>query len=168
MSSGLKFHASGFLFSASHYEGSVTIGFYTTIDEYGCFSNFSRHGFEQDGRYWPTVEHYFQAQKFPGTEHQQRIARARTPKEAAQLGRDRSVPLRDDWENVKDEIMHGAVLRKFETHPAIREILLSTGNEDLVENAPGDYYWGCGADGTGLNRLGKILMAVRSILRERG
>jgi hypothetical protein len=57
-----------------------------------------------------------------------------------------------------------AVLRKFETHADIREVLLSTGNELIVENAPGDYYWGCGADGSGKNRLGQILMEVREIL----
>jgi N-glycosidase YbiA len=30
-----------------------------------------------------------------------------------------------------------------------------------VENAPGDYYWGCGANGSGKNMLGKILQEVR-------
>ncbi len=145
----------------------MTVYFYTTIDRYGCFSNFSRHGFEFDGKYWPTAEHYFQAQMFPGSEYQRRIARARTAKDAAQLGRTRSVPLRVDWESVKDEVMRRAVLRKFETHQDIREILLGTGEEELVENAPGDYFWGCGADGSGQNKLGKILMEVRSTLRER-
>ena len=80
------------------------------------------------------------------------------------MGRERSRPLRPDWEQVKDDIMRKAVLRKFETHADIREVLLSTGNELIVENAPGDYYWGCGADGSGKNRLGQILMEVREIL----
>ena len=35
---------------------------------YGCFSNFSPHGFELDGYWWPTNEHYFQAQKFATTD----------------------------------------------------------------------------------------------------
>jgi N-glycosidase YbiA len=43
--------------------------------------------------------------------------------------------------------------------------LLATGDDLLVENAPGDYYWGCGKDGSGKNRLGTILMEVREILR---
>jgi ribA/ribD-fused uncharacterized protein len=145
----------------------MTIYFYSTTDEYGCFSNFSRHGFKLDGKYWPTSEHYFQAQKFAGTEHQLRVARAKTPKEAARLGRDRSVRLRRDWESVKDDVMRRAVLQKFETHQDLRDVLLGTGDEELVENAPGDYYWGCGADGSGQNKLGKILMEVRSILRAR-
>jgi ribA/ribD-fused uncharacterized protein len=145
----------------------MPIYFYTTVDKYGCFSNFSRHGLELDGAYWPTAEHYFQSRKFAGTPYEQQVARARTPKEAAELGRTRSVPLRADWECVKDDVMRRAVLRKFETHQSIQDILLSTGDEELVENAPGDYYWGCGADGSGRNQLGKILMEVRAILRAR-
>lgn len=116
----------------------MPIYFYSTIDTFGCFSNFSRHGFELDGRYWRTVEHYFQAQKFVGTEYMEHIARARTPKEAAERGQSRKVPLRPDWESVKDAVMRKAVRRKFETHADLRKALLDTGDESLVENAPGD------------------------------
>ena len=144
----------------------MTIYFYTTRDKYGCFSNFSRHGLELDGAWWPTSEHYFQGQKFVGTPHAEQIRMAKSPKEAAKMGRDRKRPLRPDWEEVKDDVMRRAVLRKFETHADIREILLGTGDEEIVENAPGDRYWGCGADGTGKNKLGQILMEVREILRQ--
>ena len=58
--------------------------------------------------------------------------------------------------------MRRAVLKKFQTHPELRLLLLSTGREEIVENASGDYYWGCGADGSGKNMLGKILQEVRS------
>lgn len=118
-----------------------------------------------DGEWWPTVEHYFQAQKFAGTPHVEAIRAAGTPKRAKELGWSRQYPPRADWEAVKDEVMRQAVLRKFELHREIREVLLSTGDEELVENAPSDYYWGCGKDGSGLNRLGQILMAVRAELR---
>lgn len=67
----------------------MTIYFYSTRDEYGCFSNFSQHGFELDGAWWTTSEHYFQAQKFAGTPHVEEIRQAKTPKEAAQMGRER-------------------------------------------------------------------------------
>ena len=144
----------------------MTIYFYSTQGEYGCFSNFSKHGFELDGKYWPTSEHYFQAQKFVGTKHEEDVRVARTPKEAAKRGRDRKRPLRKDWESAKDNIMRKAVLRKFKTHKDIREILLATEKEELVENAPGDYYWGCGTNGTGKNMLGRILMETREKLRE--
>ena len=107
--------------------GWMPIYFDTTTDAYGCFSNFSRHGFELDGRYWPTVEHYFQAQKFAGTEYIGHVARARTPKEAAERGRSRAVPSRPDWEAVKDGVMRAAVRLKFETHADIRAVLVGTG-----------------------------------------
>src|ERR1051326_8886942 len=111
----------------------MPIYFYTPDGPYGCFSNFSRHGVELDGQYWPTVEHYFQAQKFADPEHRERIARAQTPKQAKSLGWERSIPIRSDWEQVKDEVMGRVVLKKFETHAAIREVLLSTGEEELAE-----------------------------------
>lgn len=43
----------------------MTIYFYSTREQpYGCFSNFSRYGFEVDAIYYKTSEHYFQAMKF--------------------------------------------------------------------------------------------------------
>jgi ribA/ribD-fused uncharacterized protein len=145
----------------------MPIYFYSTIDEYGDFSNFSPHGFELDGNYWPTVEHYFQAQKFPGLEYADVIRRAKDPKKAKSLGRSRDWPLRADWEAVKLDIMRRAVRCKFETHADLRAKLLATGDEELIESAPNDYFWGGGRHGTGKNWLGKILMEVRQALKEK-
>jgi N-glycosidase YbiA len=91
----------------------------------------------------------------------------RRRKKAAEMGRNRAWPLRADWELVKDGVMIKAVLRKFETHRELRTLLLSTGEEEIVESVPGDYYWGGGANGSGQNKLGKILMEVRSMLSQR-
>ena len=143
----------------------MPIYFYSTRDTYGSFSNFSPHGIELKGLWWPTTEHYFQAQKFADTSHEEAIRRAKTPKQAADMGRDRKRPLRADWEQVKDEIMREAVRQKFRTHKDIRQVLLETDDKELIENAPSDYYWGIGADGSGKNMLGKILMEVRDELR---
>lgn len=143
-----------------------TIYFYSHLKEpYGCFSNFSRHGVSFDGKWWPTTEHYFQAQKFLSETDQEQIRQTSNPNRAAQMGRDRKRTLRPDWEEIKDEVMYRAVLKKFQTHPEIGEILQATGDKKIVENAPGDYYWGCGADGSGRNMLGQILMRVRSELK---
>lgn len=143
----------------------MTIYFYAVNDPYGEFSNFSRHGFDLDGAYWPTSEHYFQAQKFVGTPHVEAIRGAKSPKDAARMGRDRKRPLRRDWESVKEEVMRRAVMKKFQTHADLLQLLLDTGEEELVEAAPNDYYWGSGQDGSGKNRLGVILMQVREALR---
>ena len=45
------------------------------------------------------------------------------------MGRRRSLPLRPDWEEIKDQVMLRGVLRKFETHADIRAVLLATGKE---------------------------------------
>lgn len=142
----------------------MTIKFYDKDKPYFCFTNFSQHGFELGGQFWPTSEHYFQAQKFKDKEIQEKIRLAAGPKEAAELGRNREFPLRADWEEIKYDIMKSAVRAKFNTHSDIKDILLSTGNQNLIEDSPIDYVWGCGKDGTGKNLLGKILIEVREEL----
>lgn len=149
----------------------MTIYFYKVNGPYGCFSNFSPHPIKLDGLSWQTVEHYYQAQKFVGTYDQGTIPLirdAKTPMEAAILGRDRTRKLRIDWEKVKLQIMWQGVFTKFLTHTDIQNILLDTGEELLVEDSPTDYYWGCGQDQTGQNQLGKILMKVRQEIRQQG
>ena len=140
------------------------IYFYAQTDAYSEFSNFAPYGVAVEDIWWRTVEHYFQAQKFQDREYQERIRSSSKPKDAKALGMTRKIPLRDGWEKVKDEIMLAAVRIKFSTHEVPRDILLSTGHAEIVENAPMDAYWGCGPDGLGLNKLGKILMRVRDEL----
>jgi ribA/ribD-fused uncharacterized protein len=141
-----------------------TIYFYAQTDDYAEFSNFAPYGVSVDDVWWQTVEHYFQAQKFHDEAYREKIRKSGKPKDAKGLGMTRKIPLRCDWEEVKDEIMLGAVRIKFRTHELPRTLLLSTGEVDIVENAPMDAYWGCGPDGFGLNKLGRILMQVRSEL----
>jgi ribA/ribD-fused uncharacterized protein len=141
------------------------INFYSTIGEYGCFSNFSRHPIRIGGKTWPTSEHYFQAQKFAGTESEDEVRKASTAMIAARMGRSRQRPLRSDWDSVKDRIMLEAVRAKFTQHDDLKAILLGTGDAKLVEHTTNDAYWGDGGDGSGKNRLGQILMQVREELR---
>ena len=71
----------------------MPILFYSTRERpYGCFSNFSAHGFVLDDVWWTTSEHYFQAQKFVGTPYVEHVRQAHSPKEAAHLGRKRDLP----------------------------------------------------------------------------
>ena len=101
----------------------------------------------------------------PHIRHAEQNRQAATPAKAKSMGRSREHPIRSDWQQVKDDVMRTAVRRKFETHARLREQLLATGDEELVENAPNDYYWGRGRSGTGKNMLGRILMEVRKELR---
>lgn len=145
----------------------MAIYFYLAGEEWGFLSNFSAHGVEIDGLYYPTVEHFFQASKFLVSDkaHAEAIRCVKKAKDAATMGRDRKHPIHPKWEQIKEDVMRRGLLQKFRTHMALHEQLLATGDELLVEKSPIDYYWGCGQDGSGLNRLGVILMEVREQLR---
>lgn len=74
---------------------------------------------------------------------------------------------------------------KFTQHQDLKQMLLNTGDAELVEvcqyhhpstcrvhhffkkkkDSPRDWFWGIGADGTGNNELGKALMRLRGELR---
>lgn len=140
------------------------VKFYRVSEEFGCFSNFFAAPFTLSERVWPTVEHYFQAQKFLDREIQESIRTTKSPMIAARMGRDRKKPLRSDWESVKIELMTDAVRAKFAQHEDLRKILLSTGTATIVEHTKRDKFWGDGGDGKGRNMLGVILMRVRDEL----
>lgn len=134
--------------------------------DYGCFSNFASYPIILKGKTWPTSEHYFQAQKFAGSAHEEEIRLAPTPDEAARLGRQRTRPLREDWETVKEDVMREVLLAKFTQHPHLARILRGTGDALLVEHTKNDSYWADGGDGSGLNRLGALLMELRKTLNQ--
>lgn len=129
----------------------------------GWLSNFSEHTIEVDGKSWPTVEHYFQAMKFEGTDLEEKVREAPGPWDAKRIGR--SGPLREDWEAVKEMFMYNGLLAKFTQHPILAMRLVATGGAEIVEHTETDSYWGDGGDGSGKNRLGQLLMRLRDELR---
>ncbi|XP_078434792.1 cytidine/deoxycytidylate deaminase family protein [Wolffia australiana] len=153
------------------------ISFYKTWDSYGAFSNFSPHPIQMPDENgndltWPSVEHYYQAQKFDGVDDQlaidcvQKIKAARSPEEAARIGRSaqRKYPhlVQPNWDSIKVEVMYKALKCKFSTYLYLNSLLLSTMGSVLVEASPHDLFWGGGRDGEGLNYLGRLLMQLRS------
>jgi ribA/ribD-fused uncharacterized protein len=140
-------------------------------------SNFYPAKFKDSaGTIWDTTEHYFQAMKFEaGSEIQigpesfipirKHIHDQPTPMKAANEGRRRDFPLRSDWEQVKDQMMYNALRYKFTQNPVCKQALLDTGDAELIEASPVDYYWAEGADGTGKNMLGKLLVKLREEIR---
>lgn len=141
--------------------------FYRVNEPLGFLSNFARAAIVLDGRQWPTSEHYFQAQKFAGRPEADQVRAAPSAGEAARLGRTLA-GLREDWDEVKDDVMRRALRAKFSQHPDLRSQLLATRDAVLVEHTGNDAYWADGGDGSGRNRLGELLMKVRDELREAG
>ncbi len=145
----------------------LIIYFYKVKAPYGCFSNFSPHPIDLGGKMWSTVEHYYQAHKFEGTEFEYLMAEiqaAPTSELAAKIGRDPAHQPHADWDLHKCEIMYRAVWQKFSSYPDIQQILLDTLDAEIIEDSPVDYFWGCGIDRSGQNQLGRILMQVRAEL----
>jgi len=144
------------------------INFYNRDDPYYEFTNFYYAPIKLDGKMWPTSEHYFQAQKFVGTPFVEQIRQLSRPREAFDFTRDPKVSLwrRDDWEHIKEDVMYKALLAKFTQHYDLRKLLLETQDRKLVEHSPYDSYWGDGGDGKGKNRLGVLLVKLRSELQK--
>ncbi len=147
-------------------ETSGPIRFYHSDQPWGWLSNFSNHAVCVRGRIWASVEHYYQSQKFLGTPNEEAIRLADTPTQAKlraeEIG---EAHRRKDWELVKEQVMLDGIRAKFRQHPDLGAMLLTTADQILVESTVLDSYWGDGGNGAGRNRLGALLMQVRSELR---
>lgn len=144
----------------------MAIYFYKEFGELGYLASYSLHGFYKDGIYWRTTEHFYQAHKFEDEQVRQRIINAQTPKEASRIGRSKEYKIKDNWDDIRAEVMYEAVLLKFQEHADIREKLCSTGEEEIIEKTTKENYWGCGPKCDGTNMYGKILCQVREVLKD--
>jgi len=78
-----------------------------------------------------------------------------------------SFPLREDWNDIKVEVMlHGLKYKFSEYNPTLRQKLLDTGKKIIQEgNYWNDKFWGvCLKTDEGKNTLGCLLMEVRGEL----
>lgn len=128
---------------------------------YYFLSNFSEYPITYKGLTYRNNEAAFQAMKVWGQKQRKSFTHL-PPNKAKAKGR--RVPLRSDWEEVKDQYMYEIVLAKFSQNEDLKKKLLETGDALLIEgNTWGDHYWGV-CNGRGKNKLGKILMRVRDEL----
>lgn len=131
--------------------------------EYRFLSNFYPCEVVYEGTTYPTTEHAFQAAKTLDPEERKKMAAATTPGNAKRYGR--RICLRKDWEEIKVSVMKEILIQKF-SKPELRDMLLATGDEELVEgNTWNDTFWGV-CKGYGGNHLGKILMEIRESIRK--
>ncbi len=141
-----------------------------------------------DGKSWPTVEHYIQAQKYKRCEEYMEIIRAAdSPVKARALGlkqmMDNNMCLSKtdnrkindlirlyqhksiirNWSFEKDDIMLKAIRAKVSQNQHVFDLLCATRKSILIQ-ANRSAYWGLGVDGYGQNKLGRIYMRVRAEL----
>lgn len=141
----------------------------------GFLSNFSHHSVEENNIDFPTLEHYMhyhKAKLMGDDEAAESILEAKTPLEAKKLGRKVSNWDERLWKSRREEIMLNGVRLKVRQYPAIKEMLMETGDTTIAEASPYDRIWGIGLESTdsrakhqsewnGLNILGKVWMKVR-------
>lgn len=161
------------------------IRFFNPANKYGEFSNFYKSPITWDGKMYPTSEHLYQCLKFPDfPEYQEIIRTAKTPNMAKiiarqkvgggyawrtslnkyiQEGLSKGVRPHSDWELFKESIMQFVLILKFQQHPRLLKLLLSTESLEIGEDSPYDMVWGM----HGKNLLGKILMDLRTRFREK-
>lgn len=129
------------------------------------FSNFSPHSVAYRGVTYPTAEHAFHAQKFSDATIVDQINTCGSPLAAWKLAHEHKGERRGDWADVKVQILTDILRCKALQHLEVKNALLATGIEDIVEINPNDGFWGSGADGKGQNQTGKILMQIREELQ---
>ena len=98
--------------------------------------------------------------KLTSPEERKLVREATTPGRAKRIAYKMDT-FREDWDDIKWQVMYHLVGIKFAYHKDLREMLLLTHPHELEEtNTWGDHFWGV-CDGEGENQLGKILMTVR-------
>ena len=116
-----------------------TLEFNSKSAAFSELSNFHWSPFTLEEKVWPTVEHYFQAQKFPADpDLQERVRSAKSALSAKRLGRTKTTAFRSDWETVKDEVMEKGIKAKFQQNSVLAARLLDTGDYWLIEKSRSD------------------------------
>ncbi|GJE95770.1 NADAR family protein [Phanerochaete sordida] len=146
---------------------SSPIFFYERDQPYYEFINYSPYPVEYDGRIYPTAEHLYQAHKFLAThpEIAEQIRNIPSAGAAVQESTKLRNVQREDWFQVNLDVMDLVLEAKFTQHLILREMLVGTGDREIVSASKSDNFWGIGADRRGRNELGKALMRARSKLQ---
>lgn len=146
-----------------------------------CMSQWFASGFEYEGKYFHTAEHWMMYHKAMVAYDRAAAAAVLAdpdPRAAKAIGR--KVKNYDDklWAIRKYPIVVQGNVLKFGGSRKLKEYLLSTGDAVLVEASPYDDQWGIGmnaeeaqrlndpAQWRGMNLLGWALMEAREVLRE--
>jgi ribA/ribD-fused uncharacterized protein len=139
--------------------------------EFYPLSNFSSFSMMWRGNRFDTSEHVYQFEKFRGAEIGKQalvrswIRNSNSAHDAFKIAEEHKKFRRNDWDDIKVEIMREILLEKTGQHEYVRRKLLQTGERELVENSWRDNFWGCGPNRDGQNMLGKLWMEIRQELR---
>jgi ribA/ribD-fused uncharacterized protein len=133
-------------------------------DEYRWLSNFYPCLITYNGNLFTSVEHAYCSMKSEDDGWLETCMNVDvTPGKLKRLSRD--ITLRSDWDSIKESVMKECLNLKFSQEP-LKGKLIDT-NPMIIEegNNWGDVYWGVSLEtGEGQNKLGRILMQIRTKL----
>lgn len=150
------------------YDPTECVVFFKTKEAFGGLSNMCG-GFPLlvDGKLYRTSEALYQTLKFPDhPQIQEMIQHEPSPLFAKRKANPYKHLIREDWEEVKIELMRWCLKEKYDQHPEdFGDLLRSTGSQPIVEKSRKDPFWGAveRKDGmlVGQNVLGKLLVELR-------
>lgn len=141
-------------------------------DDFGCFGNMSPHPIEYKGVVWPTAEALFQAFRFEGRpDIQESLQNEKNPMRAKMLAKKYAASMTSPQLGEQDlNNMRQVLALKLEQHPDVKNILIQTTDQVIVEDCTrrqggSGLFWGAALkNGTwvGKNWLGKLWMELRA------
>lgn len=147
-----------------NYVTDKAIYFYTP--RFYAFDNFSAFAVRVWGKEFSTTEQAYQWKKYSvsSPDIADQILRAKSAYATKKIADAHKEGVDSAWHDEKLTYMEEILRAKIEQHEKIKMLLIETGDRDIIENSPTDYFWGIGEDGTGENQLGKLFMKLRAEL----
>lgn len=151
------------------YNSSDVIAFKSTKEEFGGLSNMAPgYSLRVNDVIIPTAEALYQACRFPlFPQIQEEIINQNSPMTAKMVSRKYHGHTRQDWEEVKYDIMYWVLKVKLsQNYEKFSNLLKKSGNAPIVELSNKDKDWAVVPEGPntlrGKNALGRLLMQLRS------
>lgn len=149
------------------------VAFYSKSENpYGIFCNLYQQSFVLFGHRITTAEHGYHAMKFVphAPDRAAHLLLKSSPYGVARLARkwQREERHRADWKETRYDVMGALVAGKLIASRKMQRVLLGTDELPIRERTDRDPFWGRSDEGTGADKLGKLLMELRTVLRDNG
>ncbi|WP_370981053.1 NADAR family protein [Agaribacterium sp. ZY112] len=139
---------------------------FSRFDPESPLSSCSAHPIVLEDKNWLTCEHYFSSKILRSASLAHKVENTHSALAAAELAAPWYRFKIRDYKKLRAVLMTRALYTKVQMYDEVKEALLATGDELLLETSLYDYYWGVGRDGRGLNTMGKVWMDIRSKLKD--
>jgi ribA/ribD-fused uncharacterized protein len=132
------------------------------FDDSNPLSSVSAHPIVLEDENWITAEHYVSARIVASSSLAKQISDCSSGERAAAMAKPWYRKKVANWKQLRKVLMTRAIYTKVQMYEEVRQALLETGEQLIVETSAYDHFWGIGRDQRGDNTYGKVLMDIRS------